>query len=84
MCVFEFARLAKDTPGIDLKFTIFLAKAYIYKEIGDYGVGLDAGGSLDAAHDATVMAEQFIECVTTSLKSFINTSSFFHVRSSRV
>ncbi len=64
----EFARLAKDTPGIDLKFTIFLAKAYMYKEIGDYGVGLDAGVSLDAAHDAIVMAEQFIECVTTSLK----------------
>ena len=68
MCVFEFARLAKDTPGIDVKFTIFLAKAYMYKEIGDYGVGLDAGVSLDAANDAIVMAEQFIECVTTSLK----------------
>ena len=64
----EFARLAKDTPGIDLKFTIFLAKAYMYKEIGDYGVGLDAGVSLDAANDAIVMAEQFIECVSTSLK----------------
>ena len=68
MYVFEFARLAKDTPGIDLKLTIFLAKAYMYKEIGDYGVGLDAGVSLDAANDAIVMAEQFIECVTESLK----------------
>jgi len=60
--------LAKDAPGIDLKFIIFLAQAYMYKEIGDYGVGLDAGVSLDAANDAIVMAEQFIECVTTSLK----------------
>lgn len=68
MCVFEFARLAKDTPGIDLKFTIFLAKAYMYKEIGDYGVGLDTGVSLDAANNAIVMAKQFIECVTASLK----------------
>ena len=64
----EFTRLAKDTPGIDLKFTIFLAKAYINKEIGDYGVGPDAAVSLDAANDAIVMAKQFIECVTTSLK----------------
>ena len=68
MCVFEFVRLAKDTPGINVKFTIFLAKAYMYKEIGDYGVGLDAGVSLDAANDAIVMAEQFIECVTKSFK----------------
>jgi uncharacterized protein (UPF0332 family) len=63
----EFARLAKDTPGIDLKFTIFLAKAYMYKEIGDYGIGPDAIVSLDAANEAITTTEQFIECITMVL-----------------
>jgi len=63
----EFARLAKDTPGIDLKFTIFLAKAYMYKEIGDYGIGPDAIVSLDAANEAIATTEQFIEYITMVL-----------------
>jgi len=63
----EFARLAKDTPGIDLKFTIFLAKAYMYKEIGDYGIGPDAIVSLDAANEAIATTGQFIECITMVL-----------------
>lgn len=63
MCAFEFARLAKDTPGIDLKFTIFLAKAYMYKEIGDYGVGLDAGVSLDAANDDIVWPNNLLNAL---------------------
>ena len=63
----EFARLAKDTTGIDLKFTIFLAKAYMYKEIGDYGIGPDAIVSLDAANEAIATTEQFIEYITMVL-----------------
>ena len=59
----EFARLAKDTPGIDVKFTIFLAKAYMYKEIGDYGVGLDAGVSLDAANDDIVWPNNLLNAL---------------------
>ena len=63
MCVFEFVRLAKDTPGINVKFTIFLAKAYMYKEIGDYGVGLDAGVSLDAANDDIVWPNNLLNAL---------------------
>ena len=63
MCVFEFARLAKDAPGIDLKFIIFLAQAYMYKEIGDYGVGLDAGVSLDAANDDIVWPNNLLNAL---------------------
>jgi uncharacterized protein (UPF0332 family) len=36
----EFARLARETPDIDKALPIFLAKAYKFKEIGDYGVGM--------------------------------------------
>jgi uncharacterized protein (UPF0332 family) len=34
----EFNRLAKDDPRISLEFRTFLAKAYAYKEIADYGM----------------------------------------------
>ena len=32
-----FARLTKDEPRIDRKFTRFLARAYSFKEVTDYG-----------------------------------------------
>jgi uncharacterized protein (UPF0332 family) len=35
----EFARLARGMPQIDRTFSRFLAEAYKYKEISDYGVG---------------------------------------------
>ncbi len=38
----EFARLAKDDPRTGRAMTAFLAQAYKYKEIGDYGAGADA------------------------------------------
>nr|WP_210302497.1 HEPN domain-containing protein [Rhodoblastus sphagnicola] len=63
----EFARLAKDTPGIDRRFTNFLAKAYMYKEIGDYAVGPDATVTPDAAKAAIVVAEEFIDCIAAVL-----------------
>jgi len=33
----EFARLARETTQIDMYFAKFLTKAYLYKEISDYG-----------------------------------------------
>ena len=63
----EFARLAQDTSAIERKFTTFLAKAYMYKEIGDYGVGPGASVTLDDAKDAIVVAEQFIDCIADLL-----------------
>ncbi len=63
----EFARLAKDTPGIDKTFPAFLAQAYLYKEIGDYGVGHGANVTMAEANDAIATAGRFIDAVTTLL-----------------
>jgi hypothetical protein len=48
-------------------FPTFLAQAYLYKEIGDYGVGYGANVTMDEANDAIAAAERFIDCVTTLL-----------------
>lgn len=60
----EFARLAKDTPEIGKSFPRFLAQAYKYKEIGDYGVGHGATVTMAEANAAIEMAARFIEWVT--------------------
>ncbi len=58
----EFARLAKVTPG-GKKLSAFLAQAYLYKEIADYGVGDSAAVSIAEAEDAMETAARFIESV---------------------
>jgi uncharacterized protein (UPF0332 family) len=63
----EFARLARRTPAIDRSFSVFLAKAYKYKEISDYGVGHGAVVSMAEADDAVRNAVRFIDCMTTLL-----------------
>lgn len=63
----EFARLAKDTPDIGKSFPAFLALAYKYKEIGDYGVGHGANVTMTEANDAIATAGRFIECVAMLL-----------------
>jgi hypothetical protein len=53
----EFARLVRTEPRIDREYLIFLAAAYEYKSISDYGVGpsvpqitaRDADTALDTA-----------------------------------
>lgn len=35
----EFARLTKEIPEFDRSLTSFLAQAYSYKEMSDYGIG---------------------------------------------
>jgi uncharacterized protein (UPF0332 family) len=63
----EFARLARDTPAISKDFPTFLAQAYKYKEISDYGVGLGAVVTLPEADDGVKNAARFIDCITTLL-----------------
>jgi uncharacterized protein (UPF0332 family) len=48
----EFARLAKDTPSIGKTFPAFLAQAYLYKEISNYGVGHGANVTIAEADEA--------------------------------
>ncbi len=63
----EFARLAKDMPEIDKSFPKFLAKAYLYKEISDYGVGPGAGVTMADANDAITNATQFVDAMAALL-----------------
>lgn len=63
----EFARLALDTPTISKDFPAFLAQAYKYKEISDYGVGLGAVVTPPEADEAVKNAARFIDCITTLL-----------------
>jgi uncharacterized protein (UPF0332 family) len=63
----EFARLAKDTPGIDRTFPTFLAQAYLYKEIGDYGVGHGANVTLSEGNQAIATAKRFLDCIKALL-----------------
>ena len=63
----EFARLLKDTPGAERALLTFLAQAYKYKEIGDYGVGRRAVVTDEEAKDAIDNAAHFLERVTTLL-----------------
>jgi uncharacterized protein (UPF0332 family) len=56
----EFARLAKDDPHIGKTVTAFLAQAYKYKEIGDYGVGADATVTMSDAQAAITSAGEFL------------------------
>ena len=55
-----FARLAKETSGDGPAFSTFLAQAYLYKEIADYGVGGGVELTMAEANNAIAMAERFI------------------------
>jgi len=63
----EFARLLKDTPGAERALLTFLAQAYKYKEIVDYGVGYGVVVTDAEANDAIDAAARFIERVTALL-----------------
>jgi uncharacterized protein (UPF0332 family) len=63
----EFARLAKDSTEIDKSFAKFLAKAYLYKEISDYGVGRGADVATADANDIIVNAAQFVDAIAALL-----------------
>ncbi|MFZ1109604.1 MAG: HEPN domain-containing protein [Rhodomicrobium sp.] len=63
----EFARLAKDTPEIGKNFPTFLAQAYKYKEIADYGVGRGATVTMAEANEAIAAATRFIDYMASLL-----------------
>ena len=63
----EFARLARDDPHLGKATTAFLAQAYKYKEIGDYGVGADAAITLLDAEAAIRSAQDFLTHVAAAL-----------------
>ncbi len=63
----EFARLLKDTPAAKRALLKFLAQAYKYKEISDYGIGHGAVITDAEANDAIDDAARFIERVTAFL-----------------
>jgi uncharacterized protein (UPF0332 family) len=63
----EFGRLAKQTSTLDREHSVFLAKAYSYKEISDYRVGQNATISEAEASEAIESATRFVERITTLL-----------------
>jgi uncharacterized protein (UPF0332 family) len=56
-----FPRLAKDDPGIDRTFTCFLARAYKFKEIADYGIGPQAVVTAAEAQEMIDLATRFVD-----------------------
>ncbi len=63
----EFARLLKGAPGAERTLLTFLAHAYKYKEIGDYGVGHGVVVTDEEAEETIDAAARFVERVTALL-----------------
>jgi uncharacterized protein (UPF0332 family) len=63
----EFARLTKDDPRIAKTMTEFLAKAYRYKELGDYVVDPDAIVTMAQVKSAIAGAADFLDCIEAVL-----------------
>lgn len=64
----QFARLLKDEPDAGKAMLAYLARAYAYKQIGDYAVGLDFSFTSDQAENALDDAQVFVARVTAMLK----------------
>lgn len=61
----QFARLAKDEPGVDQAFSAFLGRAYKFKSIADYMVGRDVGVTIAEAEHAIDIAGRCIDCIAS-------------------
>jgi len=60
----EFSRLARGEPRIDREYLTFLAQAYEYKSIADYGVGSTSSPiTAEDARSATDTAARLIDCI---------------------
>jgi uncharacterized protein (UPF0332 family) len=59
----EFTRLAKDEPGIDKSFPVFLSQAYNLKAVADYETG--PGSIIPPGHAAAALetATRFVDCI---------------------
>ena len=62
-----FARLATGEPKIDRSYSRFLARAYAFKEIADYGVGAQAVVTATEAQETIDTAVQFIDLMAELL-----------------
>lgn len=64
----EYSRIAQETGPEVRQFTAFLAKANMYKEIGDYGVDPDAKVTMEDAQNAIDEAAQFLKTISRVLE----------------
>jgi len=65
----EFARIVKDDRRIDRTFTAFLARAYMLKEVADYGVGPDARVTIAEANETIETAARFVDEIARLISS---------------
>jgi uncharacterized protein (UPF0332 family) len=63
----EFARLTKDDPGMPESMAGFLAQAYQYKEISDYGTGTVETVTLADATAVIASAAEFVRWIEAAL-----------------
>jgi uncharacterized protein (UPF0332 family) len=59
----EFTRLAKDEPGIDKSFPVFLSQAYNLKAVADYETGPGSIVPPERAAAALETAARFVDCI---------------------
>ena len=65
----EFGRLARGDPRMDREFLTFLAEAYEYKSIADYGVGPTSRSiTTEGARSALDTAARLIDCIAGLLE----------------
>ncbi|MGO8952883.1 MAG: HEPN domain-containing protein [Rhodomicrobium sp.] len=64
-----FAQLARTEPAIDQALRTFLIKAYDFKRIADYDVGLTSSITPMRAANAVAEAERFAAAIATVLSS---------------
>ena len=65
----EFARLAKATPEIGKAVAAFLAEAYKFKEISDYGLDQSDSVTIEDANGAIANAARFVAVVAACLEA---------------
>ncbi len=63
----NFARLTRDDPRIDRRFSRFLARAYAFKEIADYVAGPQAIVTASEAQEMLDTAAQLIDRIAEIL-----------------
>ena len=59
----EFARLTKDIPGFDRSLTSFLAQAYTFKEMSDYGIWDHVSLSVEGVEHILKRTRVFLDTV---------------------
>ncbi len=63
----EFNRIMKDDPHADRELVGFVARAYKFKTIADYGFNIPRHATDDDAHYALQQATRFVEAFTALL-----------------